>query len=76
MSERRVLERVLSNGTAVRLVLEPLADGLVRIVRFERRARMERSFSLQPAWAGRVERFEDLLPGGSFFGLRVAGPLK
>jgi len=74
MPEHRVLERTLSNGTVVRLVLEPMADGLVRIVRFERRSRTERTFSLKREWVGRVERFEELLPGGSFFALRVASP--
>jgi len=72
MPERRVLERVLSNGTVVRLVLEQQGEGLVRIVRFERRGRGERAFSLKPEWVGRVERFEELLPAGSFFALRLA----
>ena len=72
MPEHRVLERILSNGTVVRLVLEPLDGGMVRIVRFERRARHERAFALKPEWEGRVERFEELLPGGSFFALRLA----
>ena len=72
MPKHRVLERALSNGTVVRLVLEPLPDGMVRIVRFERRSRVERAFSLKPEWVGRVERFEELLPGGSFFGLQLA----
>lgn len=74
VSEHRVLERILSNGTVVRLVLEPLEGGKVRIVRFERRARTERTFAHKPAWVGRVERFEELLPGGSFFALHVADP--
>jgi hypothetical protein len=74
MAELRVLERVLSSGTVVHLVLEPQADGMVRIVRFERRGRHERAFARKPAWEGRVERFEALLPGGSFFGLRLAEP--
>lgn len=71
MPEHRVLERVLSNGTVVRLLLESRADGAARIVRFERRGRHERSFVRKPEWEGRVERFEELLPGGSFFGLQV-----
>ena len=74
MPEHRVLERILSNGTAVRLVLEPQPGGLVRIVRFERRGRHERAFARKPEWEGRLERFEELLPDGSFFALRVSGP--
>ena len=72
MSEHRVLERILSNGTVVRLVLQPLEGGKVRILRFERRARDERAFARKPEWEGRVERFDELLPGGSFFALRLA----
>jgi len=74
MAELRVLERVLSSGAVVHLVLEPQADGMVRIVRFGRRGRHERTFARKPTWEGRVERFEALLPGGSFFGLRLAEP--
>ena len=74
MPEHRVLERVLSNGTTVRLVLEPQPGGMVRIVRFERRGRHERSFARKPEWEGRLERFEELLPDGVFFALRPVEP--
>jgi len=47
---------------------------MVRILRFERRGRTGRAFPLKPDWVGRVERFEELLPGGSFFGLPLADP--
>lgn len=71
MTERRVLERTLSSGATVRLEVEPVPQGLVRIVRLERRGRGERGFVHKPEWEGRVERLEALLPGGSFFALRV-----
>ena len=52
MPEHRVLERVLSNGTVVRLVLEPQADGMVRIVRFERRGRARTRLRAQAGVGG------------------------
>jgi hypothetical protein len=52
-------------------VLEPLEGGRVWIVRFERRARTERAFAFRPVWVGRIERFEELLLGGSFFAFRL-----
>lgn len=56
MAEPRLLERTLSNGARVRLVLEPLAGGLVRILTCERSGPGSRAFVARREWEGRVER--------------------
>lgn len=56
MAEPRLLERTLSNGARVRLVLEPLAGGLVRILTCERSGPGCRAFVARQEWEGRVER--------------------
>lgn len=64
MAERRLLERTLSNGVRVRLVLEPLEDGRVRILSYHRHFTRTTAFIERREWEGRIERSEVLIPHG------------
>jgi hypothetical protein len=55
-----VLRHVASSGATLRLRLEPLGDGLVRLVEAERRAPGATGFKAMPGEVGRVVRFEQL----------------
>ncbi|CAN5757251.1 hypothetical protein BH23DEI1_BH23DEI1_04070 [soil metagenome] len=57
---RVVLRRMPATGATVRLRLEPLGGGLVRVVEAARRSAGASAFKDLPGEVGRVVRFEQL----------------
>lgn len=55
-----VLRRVASSGATLRLRLEPLGDGRVRVLEAARRPRGAARFARLPHEEGRVVRYEQL----------------
>lgn len=58
----RWLERVTGLGVRVRVRLEPLGDGRVRVLRYERRRPGERDFVRRPEEEGRVTSLAAVAP--------------
>ncbi len=67
-SSARWIERTVQ-GATVRVRLEPLGRGRVRVVRYERRRRGERAFTRRPEEEGRVVALEAVAPGASYAAL-------
>ncbi len=65
-SSARMVERVLENGTVLRLLLEPLPGEHVRVLEYHRRAPGERWHRLREE-ESRVLRFEQLKLARPFF---------
>lgn len=61
----RWIERAVQ-GVTVRVRLEPLGRGRVRVVRYERRRRDERAFTRRPEEEGRIVALEAIAPGASY----------
>lgn len=64
-SAARWIERAVQ-GATVRVRLEPLGRGRVRVVRYERCRRGERAFTRRPEEEGRVVALEAVAPGTSY----------
>ena len=64
-SSARMVERLLPNGTVLRLELEPLPGERVRVLEYHRRAPGERWHRLREE-EGRMLRFEQLKLARSF----------
>ncbi len=58
-SSARMVERTLPSGTVLRLLLEPLPEGRVRVLEYHRRAPSERWQRLREE-EGRTLRYEQL----------------
>ncbi len=58
----RWIERTVQ-GVTVRAELEPLGDGNVRLLRYERRRPGDRAFERRPAEEGRVTPLRTVAPG-------------
>ena len=69
----RWLERTTSAGVIVRVCVEPAGRGSVRVVRYERRRRSERSFVRRPREEGQVVPLAQLDPDQDWHAL--FGPL-
>lgn len=75
-SPARWIERTVQ-GVTVRVRLEPLGDGRVRLLRYERRRPGERAFSRRKDEEGRVVALEAVAPEASYeslFGPTVVPP--
>lgn len=64
-SPARWIERTVQ-GSVVRVRLEPLGQGLVRVVRYERKRRGDRLFTRRPEEEGRVVALEAVAPGRAY----------
>lgn len=77
-SNTRWLERRTSANSVVRVLLEPLGAGRVRIVRYERRRAGETGFRACPDEVGTVVDFARVAPGRDyhefFRGYEVGAP--
>lgn len=69
-SRRAVVERELPSGSVVRLTLETVGEGQVKVLGFWRRAKQQNQFRRQRTEEGKVLAFESLklsLEYGSLF---------
>lgn len=62
----RWVARTTSLGVVVRVQLEPLGRGTVRIVRYERRRPAESAFTRRPEEEGRVLALSAVAPGHGY----------
>lgn len=60
-SPARWIERTVQ-GATVRVRLEPLGHGLVRVVHYERKRRDDRAFTRRPGEEGRIVALESVAP--------------
>lgn len=68
-SRARWLERTTDLGVVVRIRLEPLGGGRVRVVRYERKRPHDRGFVRRPEEEGRVAPFSVVAPGRDYAAL-------
>lgn len=68
-SSARWLERTTELGVVVRLHLEPLGRGRVRVVRYERKRPRDRGFVRRPEEEGRVAPLSAVAPGRDYAAL-------
>lgn len=67
-SPARWIERTVQ-GATVRVRLEPLGQGRVRVVRYERKRRGDRAFTRRPEEEGRVVPLASVAPGTDYASL-------
>ena len=73
-SSARWLERTTDLGIVVRIRLEPLGGGRVRVVRYERKRPRDRAFVRRPEEEGRVAPLSSVAPGRDYVTLFGSAP--